>query len=77
MFATAGTELVEAAPRDCLWGIGLSANNPKAKTKATWRGKNQLGHILTQVRDELMKRETSENEKKESKSDAPAAAGSE
>ena len=60
--------MVEAAPRDCLWGIGLSASNPRAKTKATWRGKNELGQILTQVREDLMKQESDEKDKQVSSS---------
>ncbi|KAH9523394.1 hypothetical protein Btru_039916 [Bulinus truncatus] len=46
--------LVEASPTDTIWGIGLSASNPKAQDKKTWRGQNKLGYILTEVRDRLM-----------------------
>ena len=46
--------MVEAAPRDTIWGIGLGAKNPKARNRQEWRGKNWLGEILTQVREELM-----------------------
>ena len=35
---TRGTTLVEAAPRDTIWGIGLSANNWKAQYRKHWRG---------------------------------------
>ena len=54
LFATEGTTMVEAAPRDTIWGIGLGAKNPKARDRKEWRGKNWLGEILTQVREELM-----------------------
>ncbi|XP_059162209.1 N-glycosidase YbiA-like [Physella acuta] len=54
LFATFPKTLVEASPTDCIWGIGMSESNPKAHDKKLWRGKNKLGYILTQVRDELM-----------------------
>ena len=78
LMKTRGTTLVEAAPRDTVWGIGLSAKNWKAKHREHWRGhtyyythnnfyidactymnltfstgKNLLGNILTEVREEL------------------------
>ncbi|KAI0213857.1 NADAR domain-containing protein [Lamellibrachia satsuma] len=54
IFETTGSVLVEASPRDTIWGIGLGAGNPKAKNKSTWRGKNWLGYVLTNVRKKLM-----------------------
>lgn len=51
---TMGTTLVEAAPNDKIWGIGLAADDPKAQQRETWEGKNLLGEILTQIRVELM-----------------------
>jgi ribA/ribD-fused uncharacterized protein len=54
LFATRGTTLVEAAPNDAIWGIGLTEDDPKALNRATWQGKNLLGEILTQIRIELM-----------------------
>lgn len=53
LMSTRGTTLVEAAPRDTVWGIGLSAKNWKAQHREHWRGKNLLGEILTEVREEL------------------------
>ena len=54
LLATESTTMVEAAPRDTIWGIGLGAKNPKAMNRQQWRRKNWLGEILTQVRDEIV-----------------------
>ena len=53
---TRGTTLVEAAPRDTVWGIGLSAKNWKAQHFFS-TGQNLLGEILTEVREELAARQ--------------------
>ncbi len=42
--------LVEAAPRDLIWGIGLGQNDPQAQDPATWQGLNLLGFALMEVR---------------------------
>ena len=51
--------LVEASPMDRIWGIGLAANDYKARNRKSWRGKNLLGQALTEVRDELIQEEKS------------------
>ncbi len=49
--------LVEASPRDRIWGIGMGKSNPDALCPLKWRGTNLLGFALTEVRDSLLKRE--------------------
>lgn len=57
--------LAEASPFDTIWGIGLSADDPRALNKETWKGKNLLGHALTKIRDRFVekKREGKTTEK--------------
>ena len=48
--------IVEASPRDTIWGIGLGQDNSKARDPRLWRGLNLLGFALMQVRERLRRR---------------------
>ena len=43
---------VEASPYDCIWGIGMSMEDPNVNNEHEWQGLNLLGNILTKLRDE-------------------------
>lgn len=53
LLGTGERVLVEAAPRDVVWGIGLGAENVNARHPAKWRGRNLLGFALMQARAKL------------------------
>lgn len=57
LMGTSKRILVEASPRDRIWGIGMGKSNPDVENPLKWRGTNLLGFALTQVRDELLKQE--------------------
>ena len=48
--------LVEASPRDRIWGIGMSASHPDATDPRKWRGENLLGFALMKARAALAAR---------------------
>lgn len=50
---TKNTLIVEASPRDTIWGIGIKASDPRIETPANWLGENALGTLLMMVRDDL------------------------
>jgi ribA/ribD-fused uncharacterized protein len=53
LLATGDQVLVEASPRDRVWGIGLSAANERAQDPRQWRGLNLLGFALMRARAAL------------------------
>jgi ribA/ribD-fused uncharacterized protein len=56
LMETGSRTIVEASPKDPIWGIGLGQEDPRAQDPAQWRGTNWLGVALMQVRDELRRR---------------------
>lgn len=46
--------LVEASPKDTIWGIGLTEDDSEACNPRLWKGENLLGFTLMDVRDMLM-----------------------
>lgn len=50
---TGSRVLVEASPRDRIWGIGMGASNPDAPIPSRWRGRNLLGFALMEARARL------------------------
>lgn len=55
LMATGNKELVEASPTDRIYGVGLSASDPRIWDKNKWQGTNWLGIAITNVRETLKK----------------------
>ena len=53
LLTTKNRVLVEASPRDRIWGIGMGKSNENAQNPNLWRGQNLLGFALMEVRDQL------------------------
>lgn len=53
LLSTGTAVLVEAAPRDQVWGIGLGRENPRVEDPTRWRGQNLLGFALVKARAAL------------------------
>lgn len=53
LLATGDKVLVEASPRDTVWGVGLGKDNPAVHDPRTWRGANLLGFALMRARQIL------------------------
>lgn len=60
LMSTKGSLLVEAAPNDRIWGIGLREEVAKKTSPAQWKGLNLLGKILTRVREDIAAMECSD-----------------
>lgn len=55
--------IAEASPVDAVWGIGLAADHPDAVHPTFWRGLNLLGFALMDVRDELTREGSPQEER--------------
>ncbi|MFD7310927.1 NADAR family protein [Promicromonospora sp. NPDC059942] len=55
LVGTGSRVLVEASPRDRVWGIGMGAHHEDAENPAGWRGLNLLGFALMEARERLRK----------------------
>lgn len=51
--ATGDKIIAEANPRDPIWGIGLSKDDPRALDPEQWQGKNWLGVALMKTRTKI------------------------
>lgn len=54
LLSTSSMIIVETAPRDRIWGIGMGQSNENATNPLRWRGRNLLGFVLTEVREMLL-----------------------
>ena len=56
--STGNKRLADVSPLDPAWGIGLRADDPRAKDSRQWRGKILLGDVLSAVRKAIRDSET-------------------
>ncbi|CAK9100291.1 unnamed protein product [Durusdinium trenchii] len=54
LLKTGKTLIVEAAPNDRIWGVGIAKSDRRIWDPKQWEGKNVLGKALMQARDRLM-----------------------
>jgi ribA/ribD-fused uncharacterized protein len=55
LLGTGNKIIVEASPRDKIWGIGLSREAAQKIDPSEWPGQNLLGQVLMRCRKELRK----------------------
>lgn len=54
LLATDGTDLVECSPHDKFWGTGFNMFHTYAAEPSRWSGQNNLGRLLTNLRQKLI-----------------------
>ena len=52
LITTGKRQLIEANAYDNFWGIGLGLRDPRIKDSSQWNGQNNLGKLLSTIRDE-------------------------
>lgn len=57
LLETEGTTIVESSPYDKIWGVGLRESDERIMKRQTWQGLNLLGEILTEIRDDIIRKE--------------------
>jgi len=53
LLSTRDRILVEASPKDFIWGIGMHYDDEGVDNPANWKGTNLLGQAITLVKQEL------------------------
>jgi ribA/ribD-fused uncharacterized protein len=46
---------VETNPHDALWGVAMDVKDPDVMNPKLWKGKNWLGQVLTDVREDIIR----------------------
>ena len=54
LVGTADATLVEASPKDRVWGVGLEETDRRILYPDLWQGENLLGKALMKVREEIL-----------------------
>ncbi len=53
LLSTGNALIVECAPRDMVWGIGVDMEDSRSMDPKEWKGRNLLGRTLMRVREDL------------------------